>query len=120
MARSILRAVLDSYIKNKWRKIRGDAGKKVIKKMVKKRKQNRCSKAKREKEILHDLEVLDRRLKFLSDGMIGFEANGTSTRARNEIERLQSAHDHLEQELHDLWTTPPIKKQRARARDGLL
>lgn len=75
-----------------------------------------CSKAKREKEILRDLDVLDRRLDILGGWQGGEMASLDRERINREAKAIRIAEEKLKQELHDLWTEPGIAKKRARAR----
>jgi hypothetical protein len=84
------------------------------------RPKKQCSKAKREREILHDLEVINRRLGILAVTELVEHTEDLLKRTNREQDQLHAAEDKLEQELHDLWTIPPIKKQRARQREGHL
>ena len=88
--------------------------------MSAKKKRKACFKAKREKEILHDLDVLNRRIDWLDDNMIALEATGQATRARNEMASYVRVAHELTKELNELWTMPPIKKRRALHRTGPL
>jgi hypothetical protein len=87
--------------------------------MTKNRPKKQCSKAKREKEILEDITKLDRVIKSEIAAAEKARDGGIASVHTKMALTLGNRKKVLEQELHDLWTLPGPKKQRARQRDGL-
>lgn len=79
--------------------------------MVKNRQKKTCSKAKREKEILHDLDVLARRGKIVEVACETEQDPVRLGRYQREYQGLKAATDRLHEELRLLWTANPKKKK---------
>lgn len=87
---------------------------------TKKVKKKTCSKAKREKEILHDLGVLDRYVKTTWAYLDANPGCKDGQKLECDMDRAVERQRILHEELKNLWAEMPMKKRRARAREGHL
>lgn len=79
--------------------------------MVKNRQRKTCPKAKREKEILHDLDILKRHMKIVFVACEQETDEMRISRYQREYANLDEQVKKLTQELNSLWTANPRKKK---------